>query len=120
VCAGWTGREGHEIARGQLALALRVAQRRRSRRTSPTATPWLLVVAGAPQVRTPAGERVLRPGDILCLSVGPGGAHTLTGPGTVLIVAEERGPDVVELPDSGEVGLRTAGAAVRRVEAIDA
>jgi uncharacterized cupin superfamily protein len=38
---------------------------------------WLVVVAGAPTVRTPAGERRLRAGDVECFPVGPAGAHEL-------------------------------------------
>jgi uncharacterized cupin superfamily protein len=67
---------------------------------------WLLVVAGSPTVRTPAGERPLREGDVLCFPVGPAGAHQVIGPGTVLILSEKRLPEVVEYPDSGKVGVR--------------
>jgi uncharacterized cupin superfamily protein len=79
---------------------------------------WLIVLAGAPTVRTPEGERALRPGDTLCFPVGPGGAHQVTGPGTVLIVAETREPDVVEHPDSGTVELRPAGTVFRSADAL--
>jgi uncharacterized cupin superfamily protein len=37
---------------------------------------WAVVVAGAPTVRTPAGERELRPGDIVAFPEGEEGAHT--------------------------------------------
>ena len=70
---------------------------------------WLLVVAGAPTLRTPEGERVLREGDLVCFPAGPAGAHLLTGPGTVLLLSEMHLPDVVEYPDSGKVGVRHHG-----------
>jgi uncharacterized cupin superfamily protein len=69
---------------------------------------WLVVVAGSPTVRTPEGEHLLRAGDTLCFPVGPRGAHEVTGPGTVLIVAENRLPDVVEQPESGTREVRSA------------
>ncbi len=33
---------------------------------------WLLVVSGAPTLRSPDGERVLRAGDVVCFPTGPG------------------------------------------------
>lgn len=80
---------------------------------------WLLVVAGAPRVRTPEGERVLREGDVLCFPVGEGGAHQVTGPGTVLILSANRAPESVEYPDSGKVGVRPPGKLFRSAEAVD-
>jgi uncharacterized cupin superfamily protein len=82
---------------------------------------WLLVVAGAPTVRTPAGERVLREGDVLCFPRGAAGAHLVTGPGTILLLSERHLPDVVEYPDSGKVGVRTEsrpGENFRRADAV--
>jgi uncharacterized cupin superfamily protein len=79
---------------------------------------WLLVVAGSPLVRTPDGERVLRRGDVLCFPVGPGGGHQVTGPGTVLILSENRAPDVVEFPDSGKVEVRSLGRTFRRADSV--
>ncbi len=37
---------------------------------------WAVVVAGAPTVRTPEGERELVPGDIVAFPEGEAGAHT--------------------------------------------
>src|SRR6476661_2314616 len=48
---------------------------------------WLYVIAGAPVLREPAGERALSPGDLVCFPSGPAGAHTLHGPGRVVIFA---------------------------------
>jgi uncharacterized cupin superfamily protein len=36
---------------------------------------WLFVIAGEIVVRTPAGERTLRAGDVTCFPIGPEGAH---------------------------------------------
>ena len=36
---------------------------------------WAYVVAGAPTLRDPSGERVLAPGDVVCFPRGPSGAH---------------------------------------------
>lgn len=80
---------------------------------------WLIVVAGSPRVRTPDGERVLRRGDVLCFPVGPGGGHQVTGPGTVLIVSENRAPDALEYPDSGKIELRPGGKVFRSADAVD-
>jgi uncharacterized cupin superfamily protein len=38
---------------------------------------WLVVVAGEPTLRTPEGERRVRPGDVVCFPIGPEGAHEL-------------------------------------------
>lgn len=74
---------------------------------------WLIVVAGAPRVRTPDGERVLAQGDVLCCPAGPAGAHRVSGPGTVLIVSEKRDLDVVEYPGEGTIELRPSGRTFR-------
>jgi uncharacterized cupin superfamily protein len=71
---------------------------------------WLFVAAGTPTVRTPDGERTLRAGDLVAFPRGPGGGHSVTGPGTVLLLSEKHLPDVVEYPDSGKVGVRHHGA----------
>src|SRR3954470_7673681 len=36
---------------------------------------WLIVLSGTPTVRTPDGEEVLSPGDVVCFGCGPAGAH---------------------------------------------
>ena len=48
---------------------------------------WLYVIAGAPVLREPAGERILTPGDLVCFPSGHLGAHTLKGPGRLVIFA---------------------------------
>jgi uncharacterized cupin superfamily protein len=39
---------------------------------------WLLVLEGAPTIRTPAGAETLREGDIVAFPEGPDGAHKVT------------------------------------------
>jgi uncharacterized cupin superfamily protein len=67
---------------------------------------WLLVLDGAPTIRTPAGERTLRRGDVVCFPSGPDGAHVVTGPGRVLIVSTMVSPSIAVYPDSDKVGTR--------------
>src|SRR5215213_3020846 len=43
---------------------------------------WLIVLDGDPTLRTPAGERTLRAGDVVCFPVGPEGAHSVRGGST--------------------------------------
>ena len=46
---------------------------------------WMYVISGAPIHRDPSGERPLEPGDLVAFPSGPPGAHTVHGPGRVLI-----------------------------------
>jgi uncharacterized cupin superfamily protein len=71
---------------------------------------WLYVVAGTPTLRTPDGERPLRPGDIVCFPANAGGAHTVAGPGKVLILSANRTPSIAVYPDSDKLGTRPGGA----------
>jgi uncharacterized cupin superfamily protein len=70
---------------------------------------WLLVVDGEPTIRTPAGERRLRRGDVVCFPPGPDGAHVVTGPGRVLIVSTMVSPSIAVYPDSDKLGTRPGG-----------
>ena len=67
---------------------------------------WLYVVSGAPVLREPAGERTLAPGDVVRFPSGHRGAHTLSGPGRLVIFdAEHHGPGAYfsVYPDSDKV-----------------
>jgi uncharacterized cupin superfamily protein len=48
----------------------------------------------------------LRAGDVVCFPGSPDGAHTVHGPGRVLMLSAERWPAVVVYPDSDKVGAR--------------
>jgi uncharacterized cupin superfamily protein len=67
----------------------------------------VVVLRGQPTVRTPAGERVLEPGEVVFFPSGPDGAHQLFNagdePARYLIAANHANPEVVEYPDSGKV-----------------
>jgi uncharacterized cupin superfamily protein len=67
---------------------------------------WLYVISGTPTARTSEGERLLRAGDVVCFPGSPDGAHTVHGPGRVLMLSAERWPAVVVYPDSDKVGAR--------------
>jgi hypothetical protein len=55
---------------------------------------WLYVVSGAPLLRDPAGERTLRPGELVAFCSGPAGAHTTHGPGRVVMFSAGEGRGV--------------------------
>ncbi len=84
---------------------------------------WLYVVGGAPTVRTPDGDRVLRPGDMMCFPAGPEGAHSVRGPGRVLIISANRTPSISVYPDSDKLGTRPPDREdrlnFRRADAVD-
>jgi uncharacterized cupin superfamily protein len=80
---------------------------------------WLIVVAGTPTVRTPAGERALREGDVVCFPAGPAGGHEVCGPGTVLILSAESESDAIEYPELGKLELRPPGTVFRVADAVD-
>jgi uncharacterized cupin superfamily protein len=66
---------------------------------------WLYVIAGAPVLRDPAGERILAPGDLVCFPSGHRGAHTLKGPGRLVIfgTGHDVEPYMSVYPDSEKV-----------------
>ena len=80
---------------------------------------WLLVLSGSPVVRTPAGERELRAGDVLCFPAGPDGAHQVSGPGTVLIVGEQSAVEAIEYPDAGKIAVYPPGRIFRSADAVE-
>lgn len=69
---------------------------------------WLLVVAGAPTLRSPDGERVLRPWDVAVFRRGPDGAHEVRNDGDsvsrVLMLSSLSDPEIAVFPDSGKIG----------------
>lgn len=85
---------------------------------------WLVVIDGTPRLRTPAGTRALKPGDVVCFPAGEAGAHAVTGPGRILILSTaESSTTVAVYPDSGKLGTRPQVAAdrldFRRADAVD-
>lgn len=88
---------------------------------------WLVCVDGTPTLRTPEGERELRPGDTVCFPEGPEGAHQVINrtdePARVLILSTKTVPRIVVYPDSDKLALISGNAddtlIVRRESAVD-
>ena len=73
---------------------------------------WLVVVRGEPTLRTPEGQQQLVEGDVVVFPRGNDGAHQVSN-GTdtairVLMLSSMVKPEIVEYPDSGKVGARSA------------
>jgi uncharacterized cupin superfamily protein len=70
---------------------------------------WLLVLAGAVLVRTPAGEQELTAGEVVCFAPGPSGAHKVSNrgelPARVVMFSSAREPSVTVYPDSDKLGV---------------
>lgn len=73
---------------------------------------WLFVLAGAPTLRSPEGERVLEAGDVVCFPAGPEGAHLVRSndeTARVAIISTKNPVGVAEYPDSDKVGVWVDG-----------
>ena len=73
---------------------------------------WLFVLSGAPTLRSPEGECVLEPGDVICFPVGPDGAHIVRASdetARVAISSTKNPIGVAEYPDSDKVGVWVDG-----------
>ncbi len=70
---------------------------------------WVIVLDGRPTLRHPGGEDQLEPGDVVCFSPGPAGAHKLTNgseaTARVLMLSTQNEPAVVVYPDSDKIGV---------------
>lgn len=70
---------------------------------------WLLVLAGALDVRVPEGQEAFGPGEIVCFPPGPAGAHKLTNrgehPARALMFSSARDPSIAVYPDSDKIGV---------------
>lgn len=91
---------------------------------------WLLVLRGRPVLRHPEGdgeaEDELEPGDTVCFSRGPAGAHKVTNrtdePVRVLMLSTMTEVDISYYPDSEKFGVRPEageGFLVRRASGVD-
>lgn len=81
---------------------------------------WLVVVAGRPTLRTPAGERELAPGDVVNFPEGEAGGHAVSnrsGETVRVAVFSTLHAGFGVFPDSGKIGL--PGYAFRVVDAAD-
>jgi uncharacterized cupin superfamily protein len=84
---------------------------------------WLIVLVGEPTLRTPDGERVLRPWDTVFFPPGEDGAHKVTN-GTdesvrVAIWSNRVNPNTSIYPDSQKVGAWPPGKLFRLEDAVD-
>jgi uncharacterized cupin superfamily protein len=72
---------------------------------------WLLVLSGAPTLRTPEGEERLAPWDVACFPRGPEGAHQIRNdtdaPARIAMFSTVVRPSATVYPDSDKVGIWT-------------
>src|SRR3954454_5168450 len=77
----------------------------------------LVILAGTPTLRSRDGEHRLRAGDVVSFPRGPAGAHKLLNGSSesvrYLIVSTKPEIEVVEYPDTGNVGLGSSGQSWR-------
>lgn len=69
----------------------------------------VLVLAGTPTLRTPDGERTLRPWDVALFRRGEAGAHQLRNdtaePVRAVFFSSVSDPEVAVYPDNGRIGV---------------
>ena len=72
---------------------------------------WVIVVRGAPTLRTHEGEQQLHEGDVVAFPRGKQGAHQIRNdtdaPIRVLMLSSTIKPDIVEYLDTGKIGARS-------------
>ena len=70
---------------------------------------WMVVLEGRPTLRTPSGERELRPGDVVAFREGPEGAHGAANRTDervrLVIFSTKRKPAVAVYPDSDKMAI---------------
>jgi len=74
---------------------------------------WLITLSGRPTLRTPEGECLLGPGDVVCFPAGPDGAHHVRNASDrqvrVAILSTKHEVGIAEYPDSDKVGVWVEG-----------
>lgn len=86
---------------------------------------WLFVLEGTPTVRTPAGNEVMEPGDVVCFPRGPDGAHKIsnfaTQPARVIMISERADTAATVYADSDKIGVFAPDTRLlfRRADAVD-
>jgi uncharacterized cupin superfamily protein len=82
-----------------------------------------VIWSGTPTLRTPQGEFVLRPGDVVAFPTGERGAHRISNESDasclVLMLANVDAGDVCHYPDSRKLLVETTGAIVRSEPELD-
>jgi uncharacterized cupin superfamily protein len=70
---------------------------------------WMVVIEGRPALRTPNGERELRPGDLVAFPEGPAGAHAAANRTDelvrIMMLSTKRKPAVAVYPDSDKIAI---------------
>ena len=80
---------------------------------------------GTPTVRTPSGDEVMKAGDIVCFSRGPGGAHKISNvaaePARVIMMSERADTAATVYEDSDKIGVFAPDTRLlfRRADAVD-
>jgi uncharacterized cupin superfamily protein len=73
---------------------------------------WLVALRGRPTLRTPDGERQLDEGDVAVFPRGEAGGDQVRNdtdePVRVLMLSTKLMPEILEYPDSGKTGMRSA------------
>jgi uncharacterized cupin superfamily protein len=84
---------------------------------------WLIVLTGAPTLRTPAGEEQLRPWDVAFFPDGEDGAHKVTNTTAALarvaILSNKTQPGLAVYPDSDKLGVWPQNKLFRLADAVD-
>jgi uncharacterized cupin superfamily protein len=84
---------------------------------------WLVVLVGRPTLRTPDGERELRPWDCAFFPDGEAGAHKVTNRTEetvrIAILSNKGDPGAAVYPDSEKVGIWPPGKLFRLADAVD-
>ena len=84
---------------------------------------WLIVLTGRPTLRTPDGERELRPWDCAFFPDGEAGAHKVTNRTDetvrVAMLSNKGDPGVAVYPDSNKVGVWPPGKLFRLADDVD-
>lgn len=84
---------------------------------------WIVVLTGNPTVRTPEGERELRPWDCVFCPAGEEGAHKVTNltdePSRIFIWSNRAHPATSIYPDSNKVGAWPPGKLFRLDDAVN-
>jgi uncharacterized cupin superfamily protein len=70
---------------------------------------WLIALEGKATVRSPEGERMVDPGEVMCFPAGPKGAHQVRNasdePVRVAIFSTMNEFGIVEYPEDKKVGI---------------
>jgi len=85
----------------------------------------VVVLSGAPTLRTPSGTRVLDQGEVVCFRVGEEGAHLIandTDEPVRFLSFSNAQPDLVVYPESGKLGVferKADGTGIRAMFRMD-